>query len=141
MPRRSRILISLGALAIVESILRLVFFYLGTYGGAQLITPPPPEFVTEFINAFSLLLGIAGLVVIPALLLSRTWGYWGSIILSVVTIGFDGWAVATTAWTAIAGIVIPILVLSYLIPKKRAFTHRLVATSNRTTLPVTKQVA
>ena len=95
----------------MQSILRLAFFYLGTYGGAQLISPPPPTNMMEFINLYSLGLGILGLIVIPGLLFFRSWGYWGTLSLCVLTIGFDVWAVATTAWTAAAGLLNPIMLV------------------------------
>jgi hypothetical protein len=121
---RSKILLAVTGFAILESILRLLFFYLGTYGGVQLVTPSPPVPIMDFINVFSLILGIAGLVVIPSLLFFRSWAYWGTIALCVLTIGFDGWAVLTTAWTAAAGVVIPALLLAYIAPKQHKFLHR-----------------
>lgn len=116
-------MIAVAALAIMQSVLRLTFFYVGSYGGAQLISPPPPANVMEFINLFSLGLGILGLLVIPGLLLFRSWGYWGTIALCIANIGFDGWAVATIAWTAAAGLLIPILLVAYLVPREHKFVH------------------
>jgi hypothetical protein len=126
MPRISRILLILANLAIIESLLRLLFFYLGTRAGAQLITPPPPAAVMAFINVFSLLLGIMGLLVIPELLLLKSWGYWGTVALCVLTIGFDGWAMATYAWTAGAGLVIPTLLVTYLALKGQPLHRRMI---------------
>jgi hypothetical protein len=118
---RGRIFVSIALFVAIESILRLIFFYLGTFSGYQLITPSPPAFVMGFINGFSLALGIVGLLVIPGLMFYRAWGYWGTLMLCIVTIGFDGWAVATVTWTASAGLLIPIVALIYLIGKHNNF--------------------
>ena len=115
--RRSKIFLAIAILALIQSILRLMFFYLGTYGGAQLISPSPPAPVMEFINTFSLALGLGGLAVIPALLLFRNWGYWGTLFLCILTIAFDAWGVTMIAWTAAAGLLIPIVALVYLVPR------------------------
>jgi hypothetical protein len=105
----------------MESFLRLVFFYLGSYGGAQLISPLSPAFVMQFVNIFSLALRLSGLLVIPGLLLFRIWG---TIALCILTIGFDGWAVATIAWSAGVGLAIPILLFAYLVANEPKFVHR-----------------
>jgi hypothetical protein len=116
----TRTLIFLGVLALIESVLRLVFFYVGTHGG-QLITPAPPVDVMQFINYFSLGLGLIGLVAFSGLIFETSWGFWGSLMLCLATIVFDSWAVATTAETALAGIIVPVLLLAYVIPKHSLF--------------------
>ncbi len=123
--KTSRIVLALGILAIVQSLLRLGFFYAFYYGGAQLITPPPPAYVMQFINAFSLSLGILGLAIVPGLLLSRAWGYWGTLAMAALTIVFDAWAVATVAQTALMGLFIPILLMVYLVPRHGRFVRRI----------------
>jgi lysylphosphatidylglycerol synthetase-like protein (DUF2156 family) len=96
---------------------------MGTYGRIQLITPPPPNLVMQFINQFSLALGLAGLLVIPGLLSSKTWGYWSTLTLGILTIVFDMWAFLTTAQTAAAGIFIPAILILYLVPRHASFLH------------------
>jgi hypothetical protein len=75
--RKKKTFLLVSALVALQSILRLVFFYVGTYSGAQLITPAPPAVVMDFINVFSVVLGVAGLVFIPELVFQRRWGLLG----------------------------------------------------------------
>jgi len=121
--RNSKIFLIIAILAIMQSVLRLVFFYLGTFGGSQLITPPPPASLMQFINAFSLALGLAGLLAIPGLMFYKSWGYLGTILVCGVTLAFDLWAFSTVAQTAAAGLVVPIIALIYLVPRRAAFLH------------------
>src|SRR5579871_3249108 len=120
-PLNTRRMFLVVALFVIESFLRLTFFYVGTYGGSQLITPPPSAYVMNFINVFSLALGLAGLLAIPGLVFYRKWGYWGLITVSLLTIVFDLWAFSKVAQTAIAGLIVPVIVLAYFLPKYRRF--------------------
>jgi hypothetical protein len=79
----------------------------------------------QSINAFSLSLGLLGLAVVPGLLLSRAWGYWGTLAMPVLTMMFDIWAVATVAQTALMGLFIPILLMVYLVPRHGRFVHKI----------------
>jgi len=109
--RRTRILVFLAALGILQSLTRLL-------GLRQLLASYP------YVNYFSMALGIGGLIALPALLLLSRWGYWGTIIVSVATIVFDLWATFAVFWTALAGVFVPALLLLYLVPKQSQFVAR-----------------
>ena len=79
MTRRTRILVFLAALGILQSLIRLL-------GLRQLLVSYP------YVNYFSMVLGIAGLIALPALLLFSKWGYWCTLVVSAATIIFDFWA-------------------------------------------------
>jgi len=109
--RRNRIFVFLAALGILESLIRLL-------GLRQLLASYP------YVNYFSMASGIAGLIVLPALLLLSSWGYWGTVVVSAVTIIFDLWAIFAIFWTALAGVFVPALLLLYLVPKQSQFVAR-----------------
>ena len=122
--KRSKMLLAIVGLVILQSILRVVFFYMATVGGTQLISPPPPAALMQTINAFSLALGVAGLLVVPGLISFKSWGYWGTLFLCLVTLVFDLWAFSTTAQTAAAGLAVPTIALVYLVPRRMSFSHQ-----------------
>jgi hypothetical protein len=70
------------------------------------------------INGINLALGLAGLVTISGLLLMTRWGYWGTIGVSLVTIAFDGVSGVTVSFTAFAGLILPVIFLVVLLPRR-----------------------
>ena len=111
MTSRTRIFVFLAALGILQSLIRLL-------GLRQLLASYP------YVNYFSMVLGIAGLIALPALLLLSRWGYWGTLVVSAATIIFDLWAIFAIFWTALAGVFVPALLLLYLVPKQSQFVAR-----------------
>jgi len=71
-----------------------------------------------------MVLGIAGLIALPSLILLSRWGYWGTLVVSAATIIFDLWAIFAILWTALAGVFVPTLLLLYLVPKQSQFVAR-----------------
>lgn len=111
MTRRTRTFVFLAALGILQSLIRLL-------GLRQLLVSYP------YVNYFSMVLGIAGLIALPALLLFSKWGYWCTLVVSAATIIFDLWAIFAIFWTALAGVLVPALLLLYLVPKQSQFVAR-----------------
>jgi len=101
----------LAAIGTLQSLTRLLAL-------RQLLAPYP------YVNYFSMVLGIGGLIALPALLLLSRWGYWGTIIVSAATIIFDLSATFAIFWTALAGVFVPALLLLYLVHKQSQFVAR-----------------
>ena len=108
-------------LAMAQSALRL-YFGLGTIGvlgsdmEAQLTTllenPVTDPLLPLAIPFF--LLGAFGIVTAIGLLAGRSWGVYGTIALSAVTIIYDAWAMAAVQCTAVMGMVLPAIFIIYL---------------------------
>lgn len=108
-------------LAMAQSALRF-YFGLGTTGvlgsdlEAQLTTllenPITDPLLVLTVPFF--LLGAFGIVTAIGLLAGRSWGVYGTIALSVVTIIYDAWAMAVIQCTAVMGMVLPAAFISYL---------------------------
>ncbi len=111
---RSKGIMSVAALSILQSILRLYFSYLGTTGGIKdFLTAQVSSATLQFINVVFLLLGVAGLITAYGLWQKKKWGYWGTILVSVLTILFDVWGL-TIQSTAALVFVFPALSISLL---------------------------
>ena len=121
MVKPPRILIALGILGILEAVLRLFFYCEAVFAGVQLLQPMPPPSTMDVVNAINLVLGLAGLVVISGLLLAARWGIWGTVMVSDLTIIFDGVSAASVSLIALAGLILPILFLLVLIPRRRGY--------------------
>lgn len=50
----------------------------------------------------------------------KNWGFWGTILLSVVTFIFDAWGM-TIQITAAMGLILPVLFVVYLYAKRKLF--------------------
>ena len=123
-----KFVVAVGLLAVIEAVLRLVFYYESAYAGVALIQPMPPAPVMNDANVISLTLGLGGLVATAGLLLMKEWGFWGTAMVSAFTIVFDGVSALTVSYTAFAGLVLPAVFLLVLIPRRTAFfegLHRL----------------
>ena len=116
-----RRILAVGLLGTVEALLRLFFYYEAVFAGVPLLSPMPPASTMQAVNSINLILGLAGLLVIAGLMLTKRWGYWGTIAVSVVTIGFDGVSSATVSYTAFAGLVLPVLFLAILLPARSRY--------------------
>ena len=110
-----RRILAVGSLGAVESLLRVVFYYEGAFAGVQLLEPMPPPSTMNVVNPINLLLGLGGLVFGAGRRRSTGWGCWGTVAISGATIAFDGVSSVTVAFTAFAGLVLPVLFLLDLI--------------------------
>ena len=75
----------------------------------------------EAVNGVNLVLGAAGLVVVSGLLAGRGWGYWGTILVSLATVAFDGVSSISVSFTAFAGLVLPVAFLVILLPARETY--------------------
>jgi len=116
--KQSRIILAVGALGILEGVLRLFFYYEAVFANVQLLQPMPPASTMNIVNTTNLILGLAGLVMFSGLLLTSKWGYWGAVVVSVLTIAFDGVSSVAVSFTAFAGLILPVVFLVVLIPKR-----------------------
>ena len=121
MPSPYRIILAVGILGIVEAVLRLVFYYEAEFAGVQLLQPMPPASTMALVNSINLILGLAGLAVISGLLLTTRWGYWGTVAVSLLTIIFDGVSAASVSPTALAGLILPVIFLLVLVPRRSSY--------------------
>lgn len=119
--RRTRLVIAIGILGGLEALIRVVFYYEAVYGGVSLLQPMPPASTMNIVNPIELALGIAGLVAVSGLLLMTGWGYWGTIVVSILTIVFDGVSSVAISYTALAGLVLPIIFLVALLRRRAEY--------------------
>jgi hypothetical protein len=84
----------------------------------------PPAATMNLVNSINVILGLAGLTVSAGFLLMIAWGYWGIVIVSGVTVVFDGVSAATVSYTALAGLILPVLFLILLLPRRTAYLKR-----------------
>jgi hypothetical protein len=73
------------------------------------------------VNSVNLSLGLSGLAVSSGLLLMTRWGFWGTVVISALTIVFDGTSAFAVSVTAVAGLILPVIFLVVLVPKRRSY--------------------
>jgi hypothetical protein len=108
----------------LESVLRIVFFYMGAVQGNQLLSNPPSTGVMNAILAIDLALGLAGLIAVAGLVRTTLWGYWATILISIVTIAFDAVFGVAVSFTAFAGLVLPVALLPILLSARTGYMHQ-----------------
>lgn len=113
---RTRGVVLVSALSGLQSILRLVFFYLAMTG-AELLEVEIASSAQQMINIMFLFIGVVGLITAFGLYRMRSWGYWGTILLSVLTIAFDIWGL-TIQSTAAMGLILPVIFIIYLLSRR-----------------------
>ena len=113
---RTRGIVLVSALSGLQSILRLVFFYLAMTG-AELLEVEIASSAQQMINIMFLFIGVVGLITSFGLYRMRSWGYWGTILLSVLTIAFDIWGL-TIQSTAAMGLILPVIFIIYLLSRR-----------------------
>jgi uncharacterized membrane protein (DUF2068 family) len=113
---RTRGIVLVSALSGLQSILRLVFFYLAMTG-AELLEVEIASSAQQMINIMFLFIGVVGLITAFGLYRMRSWGYWGTILLSVLTIAFDIWGL-TIQSTAAMGLILPVIFIIYLLSRR-----------------------
>ncbi len=105
MVARTKVYVMLCALLALESLARLL-----PAGLVHTLRSP--------LNYIDATIGVAGAVSVVGLFLMLRWGYWGALVVSILTIAFDIWGALTIYPTALLGIPVPALILSYLVPKR-----------------------
>ena len=122
MTERTKLILTVGALGVLEALLRIIFYYEAVFAGVPLLQPMPPASTMNIVNPINLVLGIAGLLVIFGLLMMTRWGFWGTITVSLVTVVFDGASAALVSPTAFAGLILPLSFLVVLVPKRTQYS-------------------
>ena len=74
----------------------------------------------QMINILFLFIGVIGLITVFGLYQMKSWGYWGTILLSVLTIVFDIWGL-TIQSTAAIGLILPVIFTIYLLRSRSQF--------------------
>jgi len=77
--------------------------------------------VENVVSVSFLAIGLVGLLMLPGLYLMKSWGFWGTIAVSVYTIVFDLWAYLEVQSSAIAGIIPAGITLGYLLFARRDY--------------------
>jgi uncharacterized membrane protein (DUF2068 family) len=108
-------------LGILQAILRLVFFSMMLNGNEMDMERDISNFEYDLMMAMFGLLGVAGLATSAGLWLKTSWGYYGTIAFSAITIAFDVWGVLVVQATAVMGFVFPIAFIAYLLIKRDSY--------------------
>lgn len=106
---RPRIITVISLLSALQSVFRLYFFYLGVTG-AELFDVEVATSTQQMINYTFLLIGIGGIITAFGLWQLKSWGYYGTILLSIGIIIFDAWGL-TIQKTAALGLILPVIFL------------------------------
>ncbi|MEM3153454.1 MAG: hypothetical protein QXK18_05985 [Candidatus Bathyarchaeia archaeon] len=116
--KRSKAVVFVGLLWIIQSVGRLFFAAVGTPEGMGQFLDNPISYETSVILFMMFLfLGVLGLGATFGLLFERKWGFWSTISASIATIAFDLWGL-TIQFTASIGLVVPIISIVILCFKK-----------------------
>ena len=105
---------------LLQAVLRLGFAFIGIFWPEmmdQFLTVEVSPAVFHFLNVMFLALGVAGVVTAIGLWMVKKWGYWGTILVSLVTVVFDIWGM-TIQFTAALGLIIPGIAIFYLYTRK-----------------------
>lgn len=116
--KRDKGTVFVGFLWIIQSVGRLYFAAAGTPTGmGQFLDVSISDIISFALFAMFLLLGVFGIIAASGLLARRKWGFWGTIAVSAATIAFDIWGL-TIQFTAAIGLIVPLISILYLYPKK-----------------------
>lgn len=108
----------------LQSVGRFIFGYLSTITPGGLLDVEVAPIVIQTINVMFFVLGILGFIAVAGLLLMRKWGFWATVLVSILTILFDIWGV-TIQFTAAMGFVVPVISLLILLAKKSQLQGRM----------------
>jgi len=86
--------------------------------GAELLDVEVATSTQQMINYTFLLIGIGGIITAFGLWQLKSWGYWGTILLSIGIIIFDAWGL-TIQKTAALGLILPAIFLILLFRDRR----------------------
>lgn len=121
-PTKSIVFVAL--LWTLQSVGRFVFGYLSATTPGGLLDVEVAPVIIQIINTMFFLLGIFGFIAVVGLLLTRKWGFWATVLVSISTIIFDIWGV-TIQFTAAMGFAVPVISLLTLIAKKSQFYKKM----------------
>ena len=106
--------------AAVYYVARIGIFYLGTTG--EMDFEVKQSQLVEDVVSFSFLgIGVAGLLLLPGVYFPKSWGFWGTLAVSVYTIAFDIWAGVLVQPSAAAGILPAAVIMGYLILTRKEY--------------------
>lgn len=114
---------------VLNSFLRIYCGILNITEGSML-DEPVSLVVFQFIIVMFFILGVSGFIATPGLWQMKRWGFWGTIIVCILTIIFDIWGI-TIQFTAALGFFVPGILLIYLCINKSRFQDRSVQDSER----------
>jgi uncharacterized membrane protein len=100
--------------AAVYYFIRIGIFYLSTTGEIA-FEEKQSQLVEDVVSFSFLIIGAAGLLLLPGVYLLKPWGFWGTIAVSAYTIAFDVWAWVVVQSSAAAGIIPAAVVMGYLL--------------------------
>jgi len=116
--KRSKMVVFVVFLWIIQSVGRLCFAVVGTPGGmGQFLDAPISNEVSVILFMMFMFLGVLGLVAAFGLLAGRRWSFRSAVLASVATIVFDIWGL-TIQLTAVIGLIVPIISMGILYFKK-----------------------
>ncbi len=122
MDKKRVILILVLLFAAVYYIGRLGIFYVGVTGDMA-FEEPQSQLVENVVSASFLVIGVVGLLMLPGVYLSKTWGFWGMIAVSAYTMVFDIWAGLFVQSSAAAGIIPAAVIVSYLLVTRKDYVR------------------
>lgn len=93
---------------------RIAIFYAGISGDMS-FEEEQSALVENIVLYSFLLIGVAGLALLPGVYTHKTWGLWGTVTVSVYTIVFDVWALVAVQTSAGAGVVPAAVIAIYLV--------------------------
>jgi uncharacterized membrane protein YfcA len=115
MPRSRRVLFALFLLFLLAyNLFRVALFFMTQNGSVKPDHPLDPT-VNAMIVYSELAIGALGLLAVPGLLWSRSWGVWLTVGLSAYAILFDGISAVLEQASAAGGVVPPVVVLLFVL--------------------------
>jgi len=114
MERKRALLLVFLAFSALYYFVRVAIFYAGITGGME-FEEEQTELVEDIVSYSFLAIGVLGLIMLPGLVLSKAWAFWGTLALSVYTIVWDAWAAIWVQSSAAAGIVPAAIIIGYLL--------------------------
>ena len=111
-------------LGLFQGFLRLVLAFSVASGFGPGLDRPVSSGTMDLVLIMFLVIGVLGIITSMGIWMMRAWGFWGTMLLSAGTIAFDIWAAVTVQSTAILGLVLPVLFISYLFARREKFLGR-----------------
>jgi len=108
--------------AIGYNLFRVGLFAMSINGSLHSDKPLSPA-VNSFVVYSELVIGLVGLLAVSGLLLSRSWGFWSTIVIGAYAIVFDGWSFVAVKGSALAGVIPPLVIFGGLVAYRRRFLH------------------
>jgi hypothetical protein len=120
MQRKKILLVLVVLFAAMYYVMRIGIFYLGTTG-EMAFEEEQSQFEEEVVSYSFLGIGAAGLLLLPGVYLLKSWGFWGTIAVSIYTIVFDIWAWVLVQSSAAAGIIPAAAIMGYLLLTRQEY--------------------